>query len=739
MKKFHFCFLFFIVTINTYSQSPIKLSFKGLDSETNTSVHIDSVYIKNVTQDCDTTLFSPITKLSLNAIWPVGIKEPKRKNNYEFELNQNFPNPFNGSTNVTVYRDYSGPLNLILLDCFGKKLAEYHDDFEEGINAFTISSSGNRVLILDVFDSKNNQSIKLICNGQVLTSNAIQYDKYIDSQEKNTIKSAEISGFKIILGNQMAYTAYANGYSYQTITDNPKTDAEYNFKLSKESDVNQKDSMLFNKGKLVFSFDDGFISQYTIGLPLFLSKGIKATFYAYGFPVNGTMNMEQKKAMFDAGMDIQNHDSFLGQTDEYIIQKTAESNAYWAAAGIKNVRHHCYSAGEYDFHMKDLLKDYYVTCRGTNGGKDIYRDSDKYSLGSYYIDDINNSAKLDAVKAKIDLAVANKTALTIYGHDINGSGGIPTAYLEAIIDYAKSVDIDIITIDELYQQMIKANNPPKMADMTLTATGTGEGISKLKITSDEDITLTLSGNAKFYTNAAATLNESSVWEMKGGTIRTIYIKLASGEAKFNLPVTKLRGINEWTSPINAPMLSGDIGVFLNLNDVNINSNSNITGDLTKLKKINYLLVASGNTLYGDITGLTKLTYLHLLGSNTITGNISGLTLLTRLQVNGSNTVYGSLNAISDGLAYCYLYPCGRITYSVGGNWLSLNNTLNIKPSTGKGMTSAEVDLLINEVSATKNATKAVFITLTGSSAKRTSLSKAAVDDIVGDGGSVITN
>jgi len=235
MKIYYLSILFFIALINAYGQNPIKLTFKGLDAETNISLPLDSIFINNLNQNCDTTIYSPFSQLTVNAGWPVGINELKANSKGEFVLNQNFPNPFYSSTNVTVYRDYSGTLNLILLDCFGNILAEYHDEFEEGLNSFTISSSGTRILILEVFDNKNKQSIKLICNGQDQASNTIQYVKYNDSKKRNRLKNLEIPGFKFTIGNQMGYTAYSNGYTNQTINGNPKEDTEYIFKMAKDS------------------------------------------------------------------------------------------------------------------------------------------------------------------------------------------------------------------------------------------------------------------------------------------------------------------------------------------------------------------------------------------------------------------------------------------------------------------------------------------------------------------------
>ena len=65
--------------------------------------------------------------------------------------------------------------------------------------------------------------------------------------------------------------------------------------------------------------------------------------------------------------------------------------------------------------------------------------------------------------------------------------------------------------------------------ITLTSTGTGAGVSTFVVEVSEDQAFTIeSGTAKFYTNSAGTLGESTVWNVTAGALRTIYIKVPSG-------------------------------------------------------------------------------------------------------------------------------------------------------------------------------------------------------------------
>ena len=163
MKKFYLLFFLFCHYC-VFSQTQITLTFMGKDSVSQNLISIDSVIVKNLAENCDTLLYGPIPVLSLLANWPIGIDEINGNSSGAFILKQNYPNPFQGSTFVSLYRGYRGPLNLILYDVSGTKLAEYHNGLEKGFQSFIISSFGNKVLILVVSDDKNWRSIKIISN-----------------------------------------------------------------------------------------------------------------------------------------------------------------------------------------------------------------------------------------------------------------------------------------------------------------------------------------------------------------------------------------------------------------------------------------------------------------------------------------------------------------------------------------------------------------------------------------------
>jgi len=174
-------------------------------------------------------------------------------------------------------------------------------------------------------------------------------------------------------------------------------------------------------------------------------------------------------------------------------------------------------------------------------------------------------------------------------------------------------------------------------DITLTSTGTGEGVATLRLATSEDVTLELSeGNAKFYTDAAGTIGNFSTWTVSAGALRTIYIKAVSGTTTLTIPKpTKViqwgtTSTTGWDSPPDAPSLAVDLTSLTFLEDLKFVGASTITGTLPTGLKTYWLISHDITWTYEEAlpTGLTSLSLAGNLISWTYTGDLpEGLTYL----------------------------------------------------------------------------------------------------------------
>lgn len=319
---------------------------------------------------------------------------------------------------------------------------------------------------------------------------------------------------------------------------------------------------------------------------------------------------------------------------------------------------------------------------------------------------------------------------------------------------------------------------------TLTSSGDGSGVSTLALMVSADQTLTLDGAARFYSDAAGTLDESTTWLVTTGDVRTRYIRCSAGTANLTFPrKTKVTNWNNWAGDGtgNAPSIGGDIsklssldylyvGVpntmsgsianltlltyvyvggsntvsgsvanLISLTYLYVEGNNDLSGDVTNLISLTVLQVKGNNTLSGSIAALTSLTTLWVTGSNTLTGSVTNLTSLGFLYVTGTGTLSGDVSYIVSGLEFLYLPTCHMDTYTAGATWG--NAYVVIDPDVGYGYSSTEIDNMLIDMD-NSGVFSGQTIELKGSSAPRTSASDAAVthlESTAGGSNTVITN
>jgi len=231
MKKFYLLSVLIWGLYNCYSQTPITLTFHAIDSITQNPLALDSINVKNLTENCDTTLYDSVSVLNIMALWPVGIDEQTSGSSGSFIVMQNVPNPFQGSTRVKIYQKNMGVLNLAVYDIQGKKLSQYSNTFEKAWHSFTISTNESGLLFLKVSDNTTTQTIKILSNGPDNQGDRISYEGLSGNGSK-TLKSVQDStGFIFYLGNQLQYTAYVGGYPKRILFDNPVSSETYTFTM----------------------------------------------------------------------------------------------------------------------------------------------------------------------------------------------------------------------------------------------------------------------------------------------------------------------------------------------------------------------------------------------------------------------------------------------------------------------------------------------------------------------------
>lgn len=297
-----------------------------------------------------------------------------------------------------------------------------------------------------------------------------------------------------------------------------------------------------------------------------------------------------------------------------------------------------------------------------------------------------------------------------------------------------------------------ATRTPAISGFVLKATGSGIGVSTLKLTTRITQEITLTGTARFYTDAAGTLGESTTYSLVPGALKTIYLKVPSGTANLLVPnmadITSL-GANYttgWTSSTNAASITCDLGQLINTTVIRFSGNHTFTGDVSALTALEWLEGTSTNTvtgsitnltklktvknfqnLTGDLTALTDLSYLAPAAPYNITGSITNLASLATIQLTSTTTGITNLTgsiANKTLLTYCDLRGANTITGSIAGctallyfsiagnNTVTYPNTTNIKGlsyltvSTTARLTAANINQLLADTWLNRNEAKA---------------------------------
>jgi hypothetical protein len=194
----------------------------------------------------------------------------------------------------------------------------------------------------------------------------------------------------------------------------------------------------------------------------------------------------------------------------------------------------------------------------------------------------------------------------------------------------------------------------------LKTTGTGVGVSTLKMEVDRNQTLTLEGNARFYTDAAGTLGASSTWAVTTGAERTIYIKTNSGDSKLIITMPKnivkfgTETTQGWAGITNCGQLIINT-TNLGLTKFRVAGNAIITGLLPSTLQVILLI---GETIYFDYEGEmpSGMTWIQLAGTN-IKWQYEGILPigLQKLHLDGNNMRWKYNGALPTDLILLYLY------------------------------------------------------------------------------------
>jgi hypothetical protein len=222
------------------------------------------------------------------------------------------------------------------------------------------------------------------------------------------------------------------------------------------------------------------------------------------------------------------------------------------------------------------------------------------------------------------------------------------------------------------------------AEMRVAGTGTFAGVSTLRLQVSADTTVTIVGDASFYSDAAGTLDASKTWTITAGALRTIYLKAPSANSSSLIFPDRRLVINigtsasgGWDSGANAARLTFAPSEFMNVIQIRMTGNSTIIGALPTV--LTYLLL--GDFPVWEYSGSlpTGITYLRLLGADQ-KWSWNGIlpVWLTFLQLSGGFINWTALDVSGSGNITTFSLINHRLIKMDDGQLISLFDSMRLR-------------------------------------------------------------
>lgn len=196
----------------------------------------------------------------------------------------------------------------------------------------------------------------------------------------------------------------------------------------------------FKESAVSLTFDDGYINQFTVGLPLLIERKLPATFYIVTKGIDEINEAVTKSELngYEIGSHTVNHRDLVllnkASVDSELIYSQADIKKYFGRnAGLT----FCYPWGEFNNSVKLDVKNFYLAARATDVGYNSFYSIDRFALK---MQDFHEKAKVSQVNSWVDYAIRNKLWLIEMIHGINGQGYSPVNAdsLKSHLDYIKT-------------------------------------------------------------------------------------------------------------------------------------------------------------------------------------------------------------------------------------------------------------------------------------------------------------
>ncbi len=208
MKHFITFVLVALLASAGMAQQAMELTFTA--QYNGQTVPLDSIYIENLTQGGDTTLYEPDTVLILDYVTGIGVRERTEENT--FAVSQNYPNPFKEKTEVNLYLPEKDDITITIRDVMGREIANYAGTLNRGSHTFTFYPGNEKYYLLTARGTQTSSTIKMLNAGSDMANGEICKIDYTGGLgNASGFKSQRAkNNFGFTPGDELMFTAFAS-------------------------------------------------------------------------------------------------------------------------------------------------------------------------------------------------------------------------------------------------------------------------------------------------------------------------------------------------------------------------------------------------------------------------------------------------------------------------------------------------------------------------------------------------
>lgn len=220
----------------------------------------------------------------------------------------------------------------------------------------------------------------------------------------------------------------------------------------------------FNRAIVSLTFDDGWRSIYTNGLPLLKKYNLPSTQYlltnTISYPDYMTVAMMQE--FKNQGSEIASHtvshahlnSLTTAQLTNELVTSQNSLRSWFGTTGVAN--NFATPYGEYNTTVVNEIKKYYRSHRSTDVG---FNSKDSFNVYNIKVQNITNTTTPAQVQTWVNQAIAQKTWLVLVYHEVNASPSDPTyavtpANLDQELNIIKQSGVSVQTVEQALNELL---------------------------------------------------------------------------------------------------------------------------------------------------------------------------------------------------------------------------------------------------------------------------------------------